>query len=355
MATITKVVRKTGHAYKAVIRLRGTKPFSKTFKLRKDAKAWAERVERDIDEARAYGNTRVRAMTLRELVRAYERQYTGNNHSAFSCLKEWVRVMGDMALVDITRQVIREELRELETYEVRCRDEKGKIKTVKKSRAPATLNRYKSALSAVFEFGREELDLHENPCRQVKAMTENNARIRFLSLDERKELLKACKKSEWKQLYLLVMMAITTGARLGELLHLRWDDVSTVDRLAYVHKSKNGEPRVLPLTGEVVTLLLELSCPTDGNTLIFRATHDPYKPFEFRKHWNKALKEAEIKNFRFHDLRHTCASYLAQNGASLLQIADVLGHKQMEVTRRYAHLCVDHKQDLVDRVLGNIK
>jgi integrase len=70
--------------------------------------------------------------------------------------------------------------------------------------------------------------------------------------------------------------------------------------------------------------------------------------------WDKAVKKAEISNFRFHDLRHTCASYLAQNGATLLQIADVLGHKQLEVTKRYSHLCVDHKQSLVDRVLGGV-
>ena len=78
------------------------------------------------------------------------------------------------------------------------------------------------------------------------------------------------------------------------------------------------------------------------------------RPFEFRKHWDKAVTAAEIADFRFHDLRHTCASYLAQNGASLLQIAEVLGHKQLEVTKRYSHLCVDHKQDLVDRVLGGV-
>ena len=64
--------------------------------------------------------------------------------------------------------------------------------------------------------------------------------------------------------------------------------------------------------------------------------------------------EAGLEGFRFHDLRHTCASYLAQNGASLLQIAEVLGHKQLEVTKRYSHLCVDHKQSLIDNVMGGV-
>ena len=68
----------------------------------------------------------------------------------------------------------------------------------------------------------------------------------------------------------------------------------------------------------------------------------------------KALEEADIKDFRFHDLRHSCASYLAQSGASLLEIADLLGHKQISVTKRYAHLCIEHKVSLINRVLGGI-
>jgi len=82
--------------------------------------------------------------------------------------------------------------------------------------------------------------------------------------------------------------------------------------------------------------------------LIFNSSIKPTKAYEFRKEWIKALKRAEIDDFRFHDLRHTCASYLAQNGASLLEIADVLGHKQIQMTKRYAHLCVSHKQKLIN-------
>jgi integrase len=106
---------------------------------------------------------------------------------------------------------------------------------------------------------------------------------------------------------------------------------------------------VLPLTSGVVELLQELPRPIDGDTLLFRSFSDPHKPYEFHKHWNKAVKAAGLVNFRFHYLRHSCASCLTQNGATLLQIADVLGHKQLEVTKRYSQLCVDQKQDLVDR------
>ena len=80
----------------------------------------------------------------------------------------------------------------------------------------------------------------------------------------------------------------------------------------------------------------------------------PSKPYVFYKSWKKAVNEAELIDFRFHDLRHTTASYLAQNGATLLEIADVLGHKQIEVTKRYAHLCIEHKSSLINRVMGSI-
>ena len=70
--------------------------------------------------------------------------------------------------------------------------------------------------------------------------------------------------------------------------------------------------------------------------------------------WKRALEDADIKDFRFHDLRHSCALYLAQSGASLLEIADVLGHKQISVTKRYAHLCIEHKSNLINRVMGGI-
>jgi integrase len=127
------------------------------------------------------------------------------------------------------------------------------------------------------------------------------------------------------------------------------------ERRAYVTQKKNGEPRVLPLVDNVVAELMRQPRPINSDSLIFGSHRAAGKPFEFRKHWDKAVKTSGIDNFRFHDLRHTCASYLAQNGASLLEIADVLGHKQIEVTKRYSHLCVEHKQGLVDRVMSHVK
>jgi len=153
-------------------------------------------------------------------------------------------------------------------------------------------------------------------------------------------------------LYLIVLLAITTGARKGELTKLRWNDINFERRTAYVSTTKNGQPKVLPLTDSVIKEL-QLFNKNDSR-LIFESKVKEEAAYCFTKPWKKALKDSNIKDFRFHDLRHSCASYLAQSGASLLEIADVLGHKQISVTKRYAHLCIEHKSSLINRVMGSI-
>ena len=125
------------------------------------------------------------------------------------------------------------------------------------------------------------------------------------------------------KLYLLVLVALTTGARKGELLALRWADIDRERAVAYVRASKNGDRRMLPLTPAVLEELKRFGGAE--HALLFGSERRPGKPMQFDAAWQLALKEARIDNFRFHDLRHSCASYLAQQGASLVELADVLG------------------------------
>jgi integrase len=124
--------------------------------------------------------------------------------------------------------------------------------------------------------------------------------------------------------------------------------------LAYVRTSKNGEPRVLPLVAPLVTEIERIRSRR-ADDFVFASDKRPGRAMRTERAFREAVAAARIENFRFHDLRHCCASYLAQNGASLLEIADTLGHKQLAMVRRYAHLSVQSKQRLVDRVLGDIK
>lgn len=247
----------------------------------------------------------------------------------------WTQILGEKLIIDITSNDIYDGLQQLPN-----------------DLTNATINRYKAAISVVFSYACKALDLPENPVRKISSLPENNERTRFLSEAERKRLFASCRASHWDKLYLIVLLAITTGARKGELTKLRWNDIDFERRTAYVSTTKNGQPKVLPLTDSVIRELQLFDSKDNG--LIFASKVKEDVAYCFTKPWKKALEDAEIKDFRFHDLRHSCASYLAQSGASLLEIADVLGHKQISVTKRYAHLCIEHKSSLINRVMGSI-
>jgi integrase len=147
------------------------------------------------------------------------------------------------------------------------------------------------------------------------------------------------------------LLALTTGARQGELLALRWEDIDFNKRTATLQETKNSETRLLTLPTPSITELMKFRA-TKG--LVFPGKNDS-NSYNFRKPWRKALAEAKVTNFRFHDLRHSAASYLVMSGATLHQTAEVLGHKSIETTRRcYAHLSTEHKKELTDRVLGTL-
>lgn len=235
-------------------------------------------------------------------------------------------------------------------------DGKPIYKAKGKPLAPATLNRYSAALGAVLSWSikrRIAPKGWDNPCKRIERRPEKNEIIRFLSDDERTKLLSECRKSQWGRLYLLVLMAITTGARRGELEQLRWRDVDLERATAYVLTTKNTDRKVLPLLPSVVEELKLFTGPPDA--LIFGSSRRPDVPYNHVQVWQTALARSGIKRFRFHDLRHTCASYLAQSGASLLEIGEVLGHRQLSVTKRYSHLTVQNKANLLNRVLGDIR
>jgi integrase len=364
MASIQKIQRTKGAVYKVTIRQSGQGTISKTFPLKKQAVEFARTVEGDSKLQQALGNPTTRGLTLSSLIDEYMEQYQGKDHGLIGCLSWWSTLYGKLPLNKISVSTIRSALKLLSEGNAIRGNGVGKTKEVARKRSGATINRYKANLSSVFEYGKEHYGLTDNPCRDIRSKPESKGRTRFLTDDERTRLLEVCKQSKWDKLYLLVLMALTTGARQGELLHLKHFDVDKQERITYLWDTKNGEQRLLPLTAEVIALIAPKTTPKsnivsiteqpDSLGLLFPSEKKPQQPFEFRKHWNKALLDAGVKNFRFHDLRHSAASWLAKNGATLQEIAEVLGHKNIQMTMRYSHLCVEHKQNLIDRVMGGI-
>jgi integrase len=148
----------------------------------------------------------------------------------------------------------------------------------------------------------------------------------------------------------VVVLALSTGMRHGEIMGLTWDAVDLNKGRAILHETKNGERRAVAITGHALELLKELGkVRRIDSKLLFPAKEiAPQKPMDLRAPWESALKKAEIQDFKFHDLRHSAASYLAMNGASLAEIAEVLGHKTLQMVKRYAHLSEGHTASVVE-------
>jgi integrase len=121
-------------------------------------------------------------------------------------------------------------------------------------------------------------------------------------------------------------------------------------RVAVLHNTKNGDRRSVPIVPEVADLLREHGKVRKiGNDQVFVSDH-PAEMWRFDKAWYAALNAAKIKDFRFHDLRHTAASYLAMSGATTAEIAAVLGHRTLQMVKRYAHLSDQHTGQVVERM-----
>jgi integrase len=208
--------------------------------------------------------------------------------------------------------------------------------------SPATVNRNLTCLKSMFNKAIQWGKLEENPFRAVKLLKENNKRLRYLEKEEIIRLLARCTK----HLRPIVVIALNTGMRKGEILGLKWQDIDFKQGIIYLYNTKNGEKREIPINEMAKTALIRtlkhpdspyVFCDKNGNLIR-----------DFRKSFFTALKKSGIINFRFHDLRHTFASQLVMAGVDLNTVRELLGHKSLEMTLRYAHLSPDHKRRAVD-------
>ena len=302
-------------------------------------------------------------LALADLIGLYMAHYEGRDPTRMQRLTWWRAQLGALRLGEVTDDHLHTALETLTDrasryYAGKDADGQAVYRGRRKSVAPATINRYAAAMSAVFTWAirrRVAPKGWDHPGRRIERRPENNEKTRFLSDDERARLLAACKASKWPRLYLVVMLALTTGARRSELTGLRWADVDLAGKLVHVGRSKNGDPKALPLVPAVVAELERFKpAAGSGGGLVFPSARTPSKAYAFEPRWQEALSQAKVKTFRFHDLRHSCASLLAQNGATLLEIGDLLGHRQVSMTKRYSHLAATHRTALVNRVLGDI-
>lgn len=352
MATIEKRTTETGGtSYRVKIRMKGHPAESATFERLTDARKWAAATESAIREGRHFKTTEAKRRTVAELIDRYTAEALAGKKDAASLsghLRWWRAEVGHLALADLTPARIADARDKLAATPI----EPKKAGGAPRKRQPATVVKAMAALSHALSVAVKEWGwLDDSPMRKVRKPALPRGRVRFLSDDERARLLAACKESGNPWLYLVAVLALSTGARQGEIMGLTWDDVDLVKGRAILHDTKNGERRALHLTGLALELLREHARVRRMDTpLLFPSNTNPRQPVDLRSPWVKALKQAGIEDFRFHDLRHSAASYLAMNGASLAEIAEVLGHKTLQMVRRYAHLSDTHVSGVVERM-----
>ncbi len=212
---------------------------------------------------------------------------------------------------------------------------------------PATINRELAVLKKAFNLACREWEwTQDNPVCRVSMEREQNTRDRWLTEDEEQRLLVAA--APWVRE--LIIFAINTGMRRGEILALTWAGVDISRRTVTVFRSKNGERRTIPVNQTVSDLLNEkYATRASGRELVFASqTETVLDGSNLRRGFTCALKAAKIEDLHFHDLRHTFATRLVQAGVDLYKVQRLLGHKSPMMTQRYAHHFPESLRDGVE-------
>ncbi len=221
-----------------------------------------------------------------------------------------------------------------------------KRKRLDDGRSPATVNREVACLKNIYTTAIRNRRALINPVKQVKMLREDNIVTRVMSrVDEEKLLANAA-----PHIRQLVVCALDTGMRLGEILELQWKDVSLKKRLIMIEKSKTGRRREVPVSDRLGAILESLGRDV-GEGAVFRSKNG--EPFsDVKNGYKAALRRAGLaeKKYRFHDLRHTFATRLAESGVDLFTIKELLGHSTIVTTQRYAHPGRNAKHDAIARL-----
>jgi len=209
--------------------------------------------------------------------------------------------------------------------------------------AHSTVDKDLAVLKAFFNWCIARSLAASNPVCRVKFFNEDNSRLRYLTEDEYKRLIEAAKTIEASPfLAEKIILSVHTGLRRGSLFNLRWDHVDFLNRVVRIPRTKSGQPHAVPLNATVLTTLQTLytervpDCPYVFAHTTGRLAGKPIK--DIKNGFHTAIETAEIKDFTWHDLRHTFASWLIMKGASLRSVAELLGHRGLRMVMRYAHL-----------------
>jgi len=325
MATISKRKTKHGWKYCAQIRRKGMPEQTSTHKTKAAAQAWARDIEGKMDRNAFISVGDAEKTTLYEALDRYLGEVTPSKKGA---RQEAARIdqLKRMPLSDYSLMRIRSS--QIATW----RDS-----LVDKSKAPTTIRNLATIISQVYETARAEWGMEglHNPVKGVKMPAHRPGRDRRLKKekDEEVRLLQACEEGQSQWLRPIVIMALETGMRLGEILSMQRKHVDHLAGVAHLPETKNGTKRDVPLSSRARAALASVKDLASIDGRVFPVTID-----SIEYHFRKAREAAEIENFRFHDLRHEATSRLFERGLDIMEVGHITGHKTLDMLRRYTHL-----------------
>jgi integrase len=324
-----------------------------------DAVAYHGKIMAARKEGRLFDMKKEYTHTFDELLSKYEEAMQGQRYFKTKKyhLEVYRKCFSGMRLADITRYLLEKFKNERKALPVQSGVEKMKegymqrVKDAKpkRERSNASVNRELSTLRHIFSKAKEWEMMERSPFEKARALflKENNKRLRFLSVEEADSLLSYCEGV----VYWIVKTALSTGMRRGELLSLKWSDIR--NGFIYLTQTKTDMPRQIPLNE---TLKEIFSSIPRHITSEYVFCNREGKPFSYvARSFNTALGKSGIRDFHFHDLRHTFASWLVMKGASLKEVQELLGHRDIEMTMRYSHLSEDHKKKAMQLLDGELK
>ncbi|MEJ2676569.1 MAG: site-specific integrase [Acidihalobacter sp.] len=350
MATITQL---SSGKWQAKIRRQGYPARGKTFLRREDAAAWARAQESEMDRGVWRDRTSAETTTLYALLKRYAKDVVPSQKGSETAALRVRTLMGDSIsqyrLAALTPLVLAE-----------WRDRR-----LAAGAKGSTINRELNILSAVFNWARRELMIQvENPVSGIRRPKDPPARNRRLEGDEEVRLLTAledhsaeneredgkCYRRGTKNPYMrpLVLLALETAMRRGELLSLTWPHVDLRRRVVHLPDTKNGEPRDVPLSSRAVAVLEDLKTKRDEQQKAEKVTElrrtkpvddrvFPVTPNALKLSWARATRRAGLDDLHFHDLRHEATSRLAEKVPNLIELAAITGHKDLRMLKRYYH------------------
>jgi site-specific recombinase XerD len=303
---------------------------------RKLAKSIEAKIRTEIVKGKYYEKPIGSNKTFKDLMEKFMQEHapmqSRNTQVSYNTSLNHLRpFFGETFLTAITPKMI-------SRYQVLRRNEKA---------MPASINCERAVLSMAFTFAVKSLEWVEvNPVLKVEKLKENNQRERWLSEDEERRLLD--NSPEW--LRGLIILALNTGLRQSEQLSLEWQRVDLFRKTILIKETKNGKPKTLPLNRTALNILSQRSKlkSIKNDYVFFDAKGNKIIAIYLRRAFNRVTEKAGINNFRWHDLRHTFATKLAQRGVDLYKISKLLGHTDITMTQRYSHHCPDSLRDSVE-------